>query len=221
VVIADLRVNGVSHGPHPFFLKLRESAGGKLVQGITIEDMGCRHTNTHARTAPTLFRPHPPSPSRTKPLVPVPVPVPPSGPRTRCTHWRARVEPEPAGLSHRETYRRPEQQWAAGKHYSVGCACACACASLWGVCAHSFKTVANDLDNARFWFDHVRLPKSALLNKFGDIRDDKCVARGRVRCSSLVLEYSGLRHSKAECARLQGTVDYSGRVSTLKYRSVP
>jgi hypothetical protein len=52
VVIADLRVNGVSHGPHPFFLKLRESAGGKLVQGITIEDMGCRHTNTHAH-APT------------------------------------------------------------------------------------------------------------------------------------------------------------------------
>lgn len=34
------------------------------------------------------------------------------------------------------------------------------------------KTVANDLDNARVWFDQVQLPKSALLNKFCDIDDN-------------------------------------------------
>lgn len=38
-----------------------------------------------------------------------------------------------------------------------------------------YKTVANDLDNARVWFDKVRLPKSALLNKFCDIQDNKYV----------------------------------------------
>ena len=27
------------------------------------------------------------------------------------------------------------------------------------------KTVANDLDNARVWFDQVKMPKDALLNK--------------------------------------------------------
>ncbi len=31
--------------------------------------------------------------------------------------------------------------------------------------------MANDLDNARVWFDRVSLPKSALLNKFCDIND--------------------------------------------------
>ncbi|GMH76486.1 hypothetical protein TL16_g07103 [Triparma laevis f. inornata] len=34
------------------------------------------------------------------------------------------------------------------------------------------KTVANDLDNARVWFDQVSLPKDALLNKFADIDDN-------------------------------------------------
>ena len=29
------------------------------------------------------------------------------------------------------------------------------------------KTVANDLDNARVWFDQVELPRDALLNKVG------------------------------------------------------
>ena len=38
-----------------------------------------------------------------------------------------------------------------------------------------FKTVANDLDNARVWFDKVRMPKSALLNKFCDIKDNEYV----------------------------------------------
>merc|ERR1719506_1154372 len=31
------------------------------------------------------------------------------------------------------------------------------------------KTIANDLDNARVWFDEVRLPRTALLNKFADV----------------------------------------------------
>jgi len=78
VVIADLRVDGVSHGPHAFIMDLRTGEGGDLLPGIRIDDMGT-------------------------------------------------------------------------------------------------KTVANDLDNARVWFDQVRLPKEALLNKFSDIVDDKYV----------------------------------------------
>ena len=37
------------------------------------------------------------------------------------------------------------------------------------------KTVANDLDNARVWFDQVRLPKRSLLNKFAEIEGDSYV----------------------------------------------
>lgn len=81
VVIADLVVDGKSHGPHPFYMKLRESKGGNLVPGVRIEDMGG-------------------------------------------------------------------------------------------------KTVANDLDNARVWFDNVRLPKDALLNRFADVVDHKYVQVG-------------------------------------------
>lgn len=73
VVVARLRIGGVDHGPHPFFMRLRDETG-KLVKGIRIEDMGT-------------------------------------------------------------------------------------------------KTVANDLDNARVWFDKVRLPKDAILNKFADVSD--------------------------------------------------
>lgn len=40
------------------------------------------------------------------------------------------------------------------------------------------KTVANDLDNARVWFDNVRMPHSSLLNRFADIQDDKYVQVG-------------------------------------------
>jgi len=73
-VIADLEVNGKSHGPHPFFVRLRDDRG-RLLEGIRIEDMG-------------------------------------------------------------------------------------------------IKTVANDLDNARVWFDQVRLPHSALLNRFCEVDAD-------------------------------------------------
>jgi len=83
VVIADLRIGGVSYGPHPFLLQMRDSDGA-LLSGIRVEDMG-------------------------------------------------------------------------------------------------MKTIANDLDNARVWFDHVRMPKSALLNKFADVVDDQYVQRGPER----------------------------------------
>ena len=72
VVIADLRIDGKSHGPHAFLMTLRDGEGGQLLPGIRVEDMGS-------------------------------------------------------------------------------------------------KTIANDLDNARVWFDKVRLPKKALLNKFADL----------------------------------------------------
>lgn len=71
VVIADLRIDGKSHGPHAFLMTLR-GEGGQLLPGIRVEDMG-------------------------------------------------------------------------------------------------YKTIANDLDNARVWFDKVRLPRKALLNKFADL----------------------------------------------------
>ena len=83
VVIADLRMEGKSYGPHPFVMQMRDESG-RLMPGIRIEDMGG-------------------------------------------------------------------------------------------------KTVANDLDNARVWFDHVRLPKSALLNRFADVIDDKYVQVGAER----------------------------------------
>ena len=84
VVVADLRISGVSHGPHPFFLRLREPGCGSLLPGIQVEDMGP-------------------------------------------------------------------------------------------------KTTANDLDNARVSFNRVRLPKSALLNRFADVRDDIYVQKGSER----------------------------------------
>ena len=78
VVIADLRVRGVSRGPHPFLMRLRDGPNGRLLPGIRVADMGT-------------------------------------------------------------------------------------------------KTVANDLDNARVWFDGVRLPRRALLSRFADIVDGRYV----------------------------------------------
>ena len=40
VVIADLRVDGRSHGPHAFFMRMRDEAG-ELLPGIRVEDMVC------------------------------------------------------------------------------------------------------------------------------------------------------------------------------------
>jgi len=41
VVIADLRIGGVSYGPHPFIMPLRDEQGA-LLDGIVIEDMGTK-----------------------------------------------------------------------------------------------------------------------------------------------------------------------------------
>jgi len=43
------------------------------------------------------------------------------------------------------------------------------------------KTVANDLDNARVWFDRVQLPKCSLLNKFADVEGGEYVQVGDER----------------------------------------
>ena len=40
VVIADLIVNGESHGPHAFLMPLRDEATGELTRGVTVGDMG-------------------------------------------------------------------------------------------------------------------------------------------------------------------------------------
>ena len=42
VVIADLRIKGKSHGPHPFFINLRDGEEGELLPGIRIDDMGTK-----------------------------------------------------------------------------------------------------------------------------------------------------------------------------------
>jgi acyl-CoA oxidase len=113
VVVADLRVGGKSHGPHAFFMRLRDTQTGELLPGIRTEDMGS-------------------------------------------------------------------------------------------------KTVANDLDNARVWFDRVRLPHDALLNKFVDIEGDRYVQRGAERMRIEVIGQRLLtgRMAIAECALQQARVLY-------------
>merc|ERR1719253_1817334 len=39
------------------------------------------------------------------------------------------------------------------------------------------KTIGNDLDNAWIRFEHVQLPKNALLNKYSDIVDNQYVQK--------------------------------------------
>ena len=40
VVIAELSIEGKQHGPHPFLVQMRRK--GKLVAGISVEDMGMK-----------------------------------------------------------------------------------------------------------------------------------------------------------------------------------
>lgn len=40
VVFAELIIAGKSHGPHPFFLRMRQEGTGTLVAGVTVIDMG-------------------------------------------------------------------------------------------------------------------------------------------------------------------------------------
>ena len=67
-----------------------------------------------------------------------------------------------------------------------------------------FKTVANDLDNARVWFDKVSLPKSALLNRFADIKDNEYVQVGdeRMRIEVIGQRLMTGRQAIAEAALL-------------------
>lgn len=76
------------------------------------------------------------------------------------------------------------------------------------------KTVGNDLDNAWIAFDHVRLPKSALLNRYCDIVDNKYVSlvkdrpvfhmigqrlfTGRVAVAQAALEFTKALYQHAE-----------------------
>jgi len=110
VVIADLRIGGKSHGPHPFLMRLRDDSG-ELCSGIRVKDMG-------------------------------------------------------------------------------------------------HKTVANDLDNGRVWFDSVRLPKTALLNKFADVQDNQYVQLGdeRMRIEVIGQRLMTGRQAIAEAALLSARV---------------
>jgi acyl-CoA oxidase len=74
--------------------------------------------------------------------------------------------------------------------------------------------VANDLDNARVWFEHVKLPKDALLNKFADIENNEYVQTtdekmrievigqrlltGRIAIAEAALVSSRVLHMKTE-----------------------
>lgn len=74
------------------------------------------------------------------------------------------------------------------------------------------KTIANDLDNARVWFDQVKLPKSALLNRFADIVDDKYVQVGKER---MRIEVIGQRLMTGRLAIAEAAL-FSARVLHMK-----
>jgi acyl-CoA oxidase len=40
VVVADLRLGGKSHGPHPFLIRIRDGQTGALAPGVEATDMG-------------------------------------------------------------------------------------------------------------------------------------------------------------------------------------
>lgn len=42
VVFADLIIKGTSHGPHPFFFRMRDEATGELLSGVSLVDMGTK-----------------------------------------------------------------------------------------------------------------------------------------------------------------------------------
>ena len=55
VVIADLWVNGVSHGPHGFFVNLREGRTRRLARGVEVGDMGRKTTGNDLDNAWVRF----------------------------------------------------------------------------------------------------------------------------------------------------------------------
>ena len=48
------------------------------------------------------------------------------------------------------------------------------------------KTIGNDLDNAWIRFDHVKLPKSALLNKYCEVQGTEYVQKGGFRAFEMI-----------------------------------
>ncbi|GBG28060.1 Acyl-coenzyme A oxidase-like protein [Hondaea fermentalgiana] len=56
VVIANLIVNGKSHGPHGFVMKIRDNETGDLVQGVTMEDMGLKTCANDLDNAAVSFK---------------------------------------------------------------------------------------------------------------------------------------------------------------------
>ncbi|KNC71383.1 hypothetical protein SARC_16078, partial [Sphaeroforma arctica JP610] len=74
------------------------------------------------------------------------------------------------------------------------------------------KTIANDLDNARVWFDKVRLPKDALLNRFCDIKDNEYVQVGTER---MRIEVIGQRLLTGRLAIAEAAL-YSAKVLHMK-----
>jgi acyl-CoA oxidase len=74
------------------------------------------------------------------------------------------------------------------------------------------KTIANDLDNARVWFDQVRLPNDALLNKFCKIENNEYVQVGEER---MRIEVIGQRLLTGRLAIAESAL-YSARVLLMK-----
>ena len=131
VVIADLRVDGVSHGPHPFFLQLRDGEGANGAFGcVWLRLLGQLFWDLSFVlffSFPIVFLF-----SFSFPFPLFPFSFIPDMPLSTGGSLMPGIRIEDMGI----------------------------------------KTIANDLDNARVWFDQVRLPKSALLNKFCEIDDN-------------------------------------------------
>jgi acyl-CoA oxidase len=111
-VIADLRINEKSHGPHAFLVDMRDSETGKVMPGITLGDMGR-------------------------------------------------------------------------------------------------KTTGNDLDNAWIKFDHVVVPKSSLLNRYADIRQDAYVQTTKER---MRIEVIGQRLLTGRIAIAQAALQFCAKL---------
>ena len=62
------------------------------------------------------------------------------------------------------------------------------------------KMGLNGVDNGRIWFDHVRVPRDALLNRYGDV-DAEGVYRSPIENAEQALLHDARRRScRAACA---------------------
>jgi len=73
------------------------------------------------------------------------------------------------------------------------------------------KTTGNDLDNAWIAFHNVVLPKSALLNRFADIVDDKYVQTGKTK---MRIEVIGQRLLSGRVAVAQAALEFARKLYT-------